>query len=760
MTDIRSLMPGASPADDTSPHEPPGNVPPDEKAAGAGAAAAAEPPGVGNAGNVSGAGSSSGAGNVGGSVSGDNRAQTHLGNGDIKNIVNLIDLAKKRVRRPEAISGATLRELSGVFVRPTGFADAAEKIEKHRLVLLSGSPGDGIHAAAWMLVAGAGGARAGTERIERIPADVEADDEPDIPQKALDDQARYLLDLSESMPSRSEELAKRLEALRDVVAGSARYLAVILPPDSVRWLPAELRRLVPEMSRPDWRAVLQSHLAVSMQPSAQPDLATIVKIIEKSADLADLGAATLYQVSRVAVASAKLLGMRPGAALPDCLRLAWREVKRQDSDYGKEIDCLLENDRTGMNALLLITAAMLEDADRDLVFVAQRELARAGEFRLPDDHALTRPGFLARLGEIGVVRDEQRPIRFEKTGFGVAARHYAWDNYPTLRPAFLDWAERLPSPPGIFWPNDVLTRFAERFTEESLRSDRADDALDLAYHWIGRRRVAAIPACLGLLTKGLEEGAEGTGGRKFRQRIRAWSEDHRLDAYLARMCIELSGKIIYDIYPFQALTRLHNFAAHENPQVASAAIDAVETLASADRDNYRYVLGRSVRAPYAVRGSTGNAEVFLRLVSASRLYARDAVGWRPVDDPECGELFRGGWILVLEADAPPSKETIGLVHLWLDDVVQAVGRGPTILPDLLVDALRERFDLLSSLRAILGRWVDRPLGDSMAPDQAAVRTYLLDRIDKELFGEDVGLRPPSSPGDTQPSPAAGREEQR
>ncbi|KQC38086.1 hypothetical protein [Frankia sp. ACN1ag] len=691
-------------------------------------------------------------------VTADGAANTTTAGRDV--ITYQILQASRVAIRPQPVSAQSLRELAHVFVRPGGWSPARERLEAARMVLLSGQAGDGRHAAAWMLAAQAGGG--GSNGVWRIPADVDAGDDLDALPRDVPSSAGLLLDLRGTDPSSVARQGRRLEALRARIASSQdQHLVVLLAADQDDQLPNELRGLVVPLTRPGWKEVLGRHWDAQRPRRLFAELRPNLD----GPEFAGLADATIRQVSQVADDAARRSRDHPDDAPVLCLRQSWEEMARRDGGHSAEIDGLLIRDPTGGQAALLVAAVMLEGADPDAVFHAEGSLATACGFPPADAHALAAPGYRLRLYQLGVRRDDSRRVRFDPPGRAAAGRRYVWDNYPALRPTLLDWATGLVTTADRRLSRRDLTDFAIRFTEQSLRVHQPEDALTLARRWLEARGSEATASCSRLLTKGLEEGLDGTGGQAFRQRILDWSEDHRLNVHLAEICVQLCGRFIAGTYPRQALTRLHNFTAHDNREVADTAIDTAAEIAAADDDGYRHLLDRVIRAPRAVRGTASNSMVFLRLSATDRLYLRRG-GRRVLDDPDVRALLCAGWRLVLNQDlaaapgrhapwrfSPAVEERI---HDWLDGPPAALAPPAADLADLLVDGVRDRFDLLATIRIIAGQRSDGPLAvppvgaerpRAMAPHPrgappaddllgpGGVRAHVIARIDRLLAGE-------------------------
>ncbi|EIV91273.1 hypothetical protein FraQA3DRAFT_0708 [Frankia sp. QA3] len=684
-------------------------------------------------------------GSVGGGLAVNPGGPTHTGEGDLLSaqsgahgaaiavagdvvtfLGDHVRQAGRRHGRPAPLAASTLRDLADVFVRPDGWARARAVLERERMVLLLAAAGQGRRTAGGLLAAQAGGAAAGLSQVWRLPVEVDEADPGALP-RDVPRRAGLLLDLCGSDLPPAAEQTRRLEALRARVgdAGAERHLVVLLPPDAEAWLPVELRTLAEPLGRPDWREVLTRHWEALLPrpsaglasllnaaappaaapPAAAPSDATLVDPV-----LAGLAGATIDQVSRVAREAARWQGDHPGDEPATCLRQAWETVGRDDARGGEEIDKLLAEDATGRRASLLVAAAMLAGADRDAVLAAERRLAAICGLPPVDTHPLASPGYRLRLRDLGIGWNDRRRIEFDPPQRAAIVRGYAWDNYPLLRADFLGWAVAVVVDADRHLTARDLGEFGVRFAAQSLRVDRPEDALTLARRWVERRGAAAMGSCSRLLEEGLAVREEGTGGVAFRRAILTWSRNRHLNTYLALLCVQLCEDFVALTYPRQALTRLHNFTAHEDPQVAARALVAAERLATADPEGYRHLLDRVLRAPQPVAGSAGNREVFLRLAAVPRLCERHG-GWRAVDDADVRDLLRAGWVDVIDQDlgaagsdrrsqsrlSPAVEQRI---VEWLDGPDTDIEPPRTGLADLLVDGLRDRFDLLATLRLV------------------------------------------------------------
>ncbi len=695
---------------------------------------------AGTAGNSTNASTSLRLGSVDGGLAIDPNGPTHTGRGHLLSAQSggygaaiavagdLVTVLGDQVReagrrngRPARLAATTLRDLADVFVRPDGWARARAVLDREGMVLLLAAAGHGRRAAGGLLAAQAGGAGAGLSEVWRLPAEGDEADAGALP-RDLPPRAGLLLDLcGPDLPPAAEQ-TNRLEALRSRVqrAGAERHLVVLLPPDARTWLPVGLHSLGEPLGRPDWRDVLTRHWeAVLPRPSvglaslltdATPTNPTSTDAALLAPVVAGLADATIDQVSRVAREAARRQADHPGDRPATCLRHAWDAFGRLEAGVGEEIDKLLAEDTTGRRASLLVAAAMLAGADRDAVLTAEHRLAAICGLPPIDPHPLAGRGYRLRLRDLGIGWNDRRRVEFDPPQRAAAVRGYAWDNYPSLRADLLGWAVAVVVSADRRLTARDLGEFGVRFAAQSLRVNQPEDALTLARRWLERRGAAAAPGCARLLEEGLAVGEEGAGGVAFRQAILSWSRNRHLNSHLALLCVRLCEDFVALTYPLQALTRLHNFTAHEDPEVAAQALAAAERVATADPHGYRHLLDRMVRAPQPVTASAGNREVFLRLAAVSRLCERHG-GWRAVDDADVRDRLCAGWVDVIEQDlhvaGPDRRLPSGLspaveqrIVEWLDGP-RVGGRPPRPrLADLLVDGLRERCDLLATVRLV------------------------------------------------------------
>ncbi|SNQ51911.1 hypothetical protein FRACA_860009 [Frankia canadensis] len=353
-----------------------------------------------------------------------------------------------------------------------------------------------------------------------------------------------------------------------------------------------------------------------------------------------LAAASLEAISRTGRDGGRRSREHPDDSPEACLRWSWQRGAQRGASRA-QIDDLLQPDATGRRATLLIAAAMLPSADRDAVLDAEQRLATVCGLAEPEGSVLAAPGYHLRLRELSVVTNDQRKVSFEPPQRAADCRRYAWDSYPTLHETYLAWAKEVISRADRRLSIRDRGDFGVSFTEQSLRVNRPEAALELAEHWARSSSRGAYPGVTRLLAAGLAVGRDGIGGGPFRQRILQWSENNRLQSTLALICVELCGTVVARTYPRQALTRLHNFAAHEDRAVAEEAVVAI-TRVALDLDDCRHLLenGSSGRPrPSGEAPATGPCSWLWRTPPGCGRPGRAFVQWTiPPYAPICGRV--------------------------------------------------------------------------------------------------------------------------
>ncbi|MFJ3930467.1 hypothetical protein [Streptomyces sp. NPDC090029] len=592
--------------------------------------------------------------------------------------------------------------LADRFVPPVGYRVAADHLEKPgSVVLLEGPPGSGRRAAAIMLLHGFGEDRGAAEeevRFEELP--ITGKDETPLGPGMGD---RFLLDLSGIADEETYDKAqRRLAARRSQVQEAGAHMVVVLPWGMEHAHPPDLEPHTVRLGRPRGVAVVTRHLRMDRIPFRTTDLG--------SADLQHLcDRSPMRELARLAglVRAAHDSG-RFGADFAGWLDQAMHAVTDRASEVGRQVAAV----RTAPERALLLATAMFEEARADIVYEAWHSLMTTVRHQEEATTELARTDFGERLVGLGVERDPDGRLRFERLAYADAVRTYFWTNFPGVRDDLRDWIGRAAGLRGL--TTDDRVNIVIRFGERALAVRRPDHLFDLVEHWADRatgtpcdlRAVAALE--LGL-------GHERFGGW-FRKRmyecvVRSGSLSDGLARVLTTACVQSLSAT----HPDQAVVRLHYLAVGTG-EAARDAREALLDLVGRDRRLYRLLLDR---LRDRVRREPQGAELHLQLLTL--LLRSD----RAPDPPAWPDLFLG-WEAVFSQ--PPTELWNPLVSSWLNTVAGDCTRKMAL--DVMVGATRGRAAALHRLYTIACGWA----GSARHPSRAAVAAHFWQYIDHVQCG--------------------------
>ncbi|MYR44376.1 hypothetical protein [Streptomyces sp. SID5910] len=595
--------------------------------------------------------------------------------------------------------------LADRFVRPTGYRDAAERLEKPgSVVLLSAEPGSGRRAAAIMLLhelGEDGDADGEPVRFDELPA-TDKDPAKGEPPFSPAEGDRYLLDLSGISGEESYAQAqRRLAVYRSQVREAEAHMVVVLPSGMAHAHAPDLAPDTVELGRPRGTAVVTRYLRMDRIPFRSGDL--------RNADLQ-----LLFDRSP----------MRELARFAGLVRTA-RDSRRFGTDTAGWLDQALHavTDRAGEvreqmatvcatpDRALLLTTAVFEEALADTVYEAWHALmGKVGHKEDDEATELARTAFGESLRALGIERGPDGRLRFERLAYADAVRTYFWTNFPGVRDDLRDWIGQATSLRGL--TADDRTNVVVRFCERSLAVARPDHLFDLVVRWAGR---ATGTSCDPLAVQALELGLshERFGGW-FRQRMYDCVRSGSLSDGLARVLIAACVQSLAATHPDQALVRLHHLSVRKG-RVGLEAGGALLGLAGRDRVLYRLLIDR---LRDRIRREQREPEPHLRLLT--ELLASS----RAPDPPPWPDLFLG-WEAVFSQ--PPTEHWNPLVRGWLnaaaDDSTREMALG------VMVRATHGRTAALHRLYAIACGWA----GPARQTSRAAVAALFWQHIDDAQY---------------------------
>lgn len=592
--------------------------------------------------------------------------------------------------------------LADRFVPPVGYRVAADRLEKPgSVVLLEGPPGSGRRAAAIMLLhrfGEDGGADDEGLRFEELPV-TGKDETPLVPGTG----DRFLLDLSGIADDETYNKAqRRLAERRSRVQEAGAHMVVVLPSGMEYAHPPDLEPHTVRLGRPRGVAVVTRYLRMDRMPFRPADL--------RSADLQHLcDRSSMRELARLAglVRAARDSG-RFGADFAGWLDQAMHAVTDRAGEVGRQVAAV----RTAPERALLLTTAMFEEAPADIVYEAWHGLMKTVKHGEEATTELARTDFGERLVGLGIERDPDGRLRFERLAYADAVRTYFWANFPGVRDDLRDWIGRAAGLRGL--TTDDRMNVVVRFGERALAAGRPDHLFDLVVRWADRATGTPVdPRAVTALELGL--GHERFGGW-FRKRmyecvVRSGSLSDGLARVLTTACVQSLSAT----HPDQAVVRLHYLAARKG-KAAREAREALLDLAGRDRRLYRLLIERlRARARRELLGAEPHLQLLTELLSSDRA----------PDPPPWPDLFLG-WEAVFSQ--PPTEIWNPLVSSWLDAV--AGDSTQKMALDVMVGATRGRAAALHRFYIIACDWA----GAARHPSRAAVAALFWQYIDHVQYG--------------------------
>ncbi|MFJ8043522.1 hypothetical protein ACIRBX_23790 [Kitasatospora sp. NPDC096147] len=550
------------------------------------------------------------------------------------------------------------------FVEPPGYGEVAERLEKPGgAVVLSGVPGAGRRSAAVMLLHQLG---TGDTPIREVALDEKAEDQPE----ELADGERVLIDLTNSADQEIVDAQPLVRSYWTKVERVGGRLAVALAEGREHLLGQDCQQLVMRIGRPDGAVVLLRHLRPAGVEVALSRLrgSVLAEFFDRS-PLRDL-----HRLSELVAEAAALGGTFDGWA-----EAAGRALRGWSAEVGRAVAGTTD----GRQRLLLLTAAMLDGAQVDVVSRHWNRLLAKVEH--PEDPAprLDRADLSRRLGQLPLTVDGDGRIRFQGLAYAAAVRTHFWLYYPDLRPVFGEWVgEAVERPPGL--EQSDSRNLVSRFADQALRVGDVDAMARLVESWATERRL--LPTAMAVLERGLRDERAGA---EFRAKIYAWATGPRAAAVLvqglARMCLD----VLAQDHPDQALVRLHHLARRET---SDDARQCLFDLVLGDRRLYGRLIDRLDEGLVRSRFRQRDAEILVELMS------------RPSCPAARQDLIRG-WHRVLGV-APPQAWGPG-VKAWLSAASSTPEVGAR-LTGILVAAASGRPGPLSRYYLLAHEWAGEP----------------------------------------------------
>ncbi|WP_053914489.1 hypothetical protein VM636_10685 [Streptomyces sp. SCSIO 75703] len=590
--------------------------------------------------------------------------------------------------------------LADRFVPPRSYRVAADRLEKPgSVVLLEAPPGSGRRAAAIMLLHGVGedgGADEEEVRFEELP--VTGKDENPL---APDEGDRFLLDLSGIADEEAYAKAQlHLAVRRSQVQDAGAHMVVVLPSGMEHAHAPGLEPHTVTLGRPRGVAVVTRYLRMDRMAFRPADLGSAeLQCLYDRSPMREL--ARFAGLVRVARDSGRF-----GADFAAWLDQAMHAVADRAGEVGRQVASV----RTAPERALLLAAAMFEEAGADIVYEAWHGLMRTVRHEEEATTELARTDFGERLAGLGIERDPDGRLRFERLAYADAVRTYFWANFPGVRDDLRDWIGHAAGLRGLTTDDrmNVIVRFGER----SLAVGQPGHLFDLAVRWADSATGASCdPRAVAALELGLSHERFGGWFRKRMYRcVSSGSLSDGLVRALTVACLQSLGAT----HPDQAMVRLHYLAVRKG-EAAREAREALLGLAGRDRRLYRLMIDR---LRDRTRREPHKAEPHLRLLT--ELLRSD----RAPDPPPWPDLFLG-WETVFSQ--PPTELWNLLVSSWLSAVAGDSTREMAL--GVMVRATHGRTAALHRLYIIACSWA----GPACHPSRAGVAALFWQHIDHAQY---------------------------
>jgi len=349
---------------------------------------------------------------------------------------------------------------------------------------------------------------------------------------------RLLLDLSDVEEESFIELQSYLHTLQTALFDRNAKLVVVLPSNhnGLR----DFRSYLVEIRRPDATQVLAKHLAAK-------DIDGATNLVRYRDRLASMSMAAVEQPASRAADEQRL---DPTGSVHLWLERAINsEVERRQT-----VSSMLNTLKAGRPRSLLLSAALLDGAPRDTVFLGQHrllEILRTGDTEPENDIELA--GVTRALSELNV--DLQMTLTgrltFADEALAQMVMQHFWDELPWLRPKLIEWVRHLVGSTDLDLTEQLTV--ARRIGDQCRQSRRADLALSLVEDWANRNLQTPQSAAYQLLCDLLDDDRTAPPARQL---LYWWARDENLSRRRAAIVIAACVEVLGQVYPDQAVVRL------------------------------------------------------------------------------------------------------------------------------------------------------------------------------------------------------------
>ncbi|WP_158697129.1 hypothetical protein [Streptomyces hokutonensis] len=506
---------------------------------------------------------------------------------------------------PRQVAEEQLSRLQQRFVRPTGINDAYDTLERHNIVFLRGTPGNGRTTAAKVLLREL---PRGSGTYKEIAPDPDGQSPEPLTPELVGEGDRMLLDLAEAEEDVWTRYHDQLPGFHKVLLDKRSFLAVVLPQPYADGLSPDFAAYRKSVNRPDDLEVIARHLRVRGIDTrdcrrAPRELTAYLANQPPMRELARL-ADIILEARETA---------EPADSFPDWCRRAIAAEKIRAEEVNDFVPAL----RAGSQRALLLTVAMLHGAPADAIHRATAILQRNLRIARDDRPLLEHKSLMERLHEVGASRNDASCVHFDKLRYDHAVRHYFWRNMPDLRRPLRDWAEETLGLPQF--PEEHQKALVVRLAELCALTEDADRLTYLAWDWAKQPTDPThTRAAVDWLSWGVRNEHEPTS-RHFRSAIYTWAT-HRLEPSMRQVLIDVCLNTMAFTHPEQAVVRLHHLARREPWSKADSRNSArrvLLALVAMDTRLRLYLLYRlAVLAPQTdeARRQAADASLFLGLL--------------------------------------------------------------------------------------------------------------------------------------------------
>lgn len=585
----------------------------------------------------------------------------------------------ERRRAFDQVDESDLGWLYRRYEPPRGFAQAQSALDKYGVVFLEGPPGTGRRTAAKMLLR----LYADAEHLFRIVSSEDSSDE--FRSDEVADGDLLLLDLSQVDRDRYGGFRRSAANLRAKVGEvrSAKLVVILNPLLETQVERDESRQYTVSLGRPDWRIVLQRHLAAS-------EVVFRGRLPEPEGFQKHLAGASMDKLARFAEAVRGLAEWRTGSLdLRTLLQGALSAVFDQQASVRTE----LGKCTNGAVRALAFAAAMLEGEHRNVVFEATDRLLTIVAHPGNETPVLERDSFYSMLEKIHLEVDEHGSVYFKKFGYGRAVAGYFWGGHPHLHKSLREWVSQTFS--RLERPSQLV--LAGRTAEQCLAADRPEHLTGLAEEWCTDRR-GADSAVAVVLRAGLEHARHG---RTFRGKFYEWAKSPDLPKELAGVIADLCVSTVAPAYPEQALTRLRWLTQRRRDHVDVVAVEKLLGLLRSNLRIYRRLLWWLVDD---TRRAGGQAEddLIRRVLHPDMQLASDFRGRHYSADPVVQRCAGRLWRRTLRALSGP--EWREYLQEWLTGCVKMENSKVLELVRTMVGSVRDDSRTLATIFVVTRDW--------------------------------------------------------